>query len=81
MAHPLHGTKPLADKLGKKVDWGTPSGLYFYKLERTVKNRRIVNVQVGRFVASSRIVNDRRVPGPDAVQVASRFPGWELVFA
>lgn len=81
MAHPLHGTKPLADKLGKRCDWGTPSGLYFFKLERTEGRRRIVNTEVGRFMASARMVDNRRVPGPDAVQLASRFPGWELVFA
>lgn len=82
MGHPLHGTRPQSDKIGRRRNWGTASGLFFYKLERTVKNRRMVNTDVGRFVALATLDEDGRPqPGPEAIRIASQHPGWELCFA
>ena len=84
MAHPLHGTNPLAEKIGRRCSWGAASGLYFYKLERPASAgilRREVHPSA-RFVGRAEM-DELGHPhaGRDAISWASQFPGWELAFA
>lgn len=84
MAHPLHGTNPLAEKTGRRCSWGAASGLYFYKLERPASAgvlRREVHPSA-RFVGRAEMDEQGRPRlGNEARSWAAGFPGWELAFA
>lgn len=72
--HPSHGTRPLARKLGLKVqhlDGGVRKHLW--KLRATDNPRRILSEggQVVKFVGTAE----------QAVEWASAYPGWEATHA
>jgi hypothetical protein len=85
-AHPLHGTKPLADKLQTKCDWGTRSSVYGYKLQRPAANPKAntYGLEVhptARFTGQADLDDlGRVVPGQAAQEWAKGFPGWTLCF-
>lgn len=82
---------PLAEKIGRKCDWGSSEAKdkqYLYKLERPVlkPKARTLGREVhptARFTGTAIMDSDGRPvgPGSGAVAWAENFPGWELRFA
>lgn len=81
--HPLHGIKPQAERERKACDWGAPSGLYGFKLERPrLGGGREVH-PTARFLLTADHDSTGRPIVPESLrrQVTREFPGWEPVFA
>jgi len=84
--HPLHGTKPLVEKLTVRCDWKGDKNLFLWKLERTVRNKslcREVHPTAGTFLDSAVLDAFGRPsePGQAARTWARQFSGWHLVAA
>jgi len=87
MAHPLHGTKPLAAKLRQAREWGSQGrSMVVYKLVRGTRGKdfQVLRGTDGCVVMFSggfeRDAKDRMVPGREAIAWASSFPGWTAAF-
>lgn len=87
MAHPLHGTKPLAAKLRQRCEWGSQGqSLAVYKLVRGTRGKdfevlRGADGCVAMFSGSfDRDSKERMVPGREALAWAEDFPGWTVAF-
>ena len=87
MAHPLHGTKPLAAKQRQRCEWGSHGQhLAVYKLVRGTcgKDFEVLRGADGCVVmfsgAFDRDSKERMVPGREALAWADGFPGWTVAF-
>ena len=87
MAHPLHGTKPLAAKMTKQCEWGCQGqSLAVYKLVRGTRGKdfEVLRGADGCVAMFSRLFDrdskERMVPGREALAWAEGFPGWTEAF-
>lgn len=87
MAHPLHGTRPLAAKQRQRCEWGSQGQrLAVYKLVRGVRGKSFEVLRgadgcVVMFSGSFELdENDRKLIGREALAWAAGFPGWRVAF-